>query len=165
MVLATTLQQDEQFKASCAEIYESSCFADLLISSGSPTTVSGLLRLEPEGAGCAASAPAGSLLQASGNEPFWSVLITRQGLMLSSPTQPPLALPHIEEALPDGSLYYSSQADHQLLQIWLTPGHCIDSMSGAYRHLNARLEWQGQILSGCAYYATDNPATPPVITP
>lgn len=145
------------------------CFVDLLVESSSLAQESAKavqwLRIDNESAGCQASYPAGSRLVAQGNEPFWSLLISQQGMLLEQPGQPAQALPHIEEALPDGSLHYSSQVNHEQLNLWLSPQPCTDNMSGAYRHLTARLEWQGQSLSGCAYYTPDNPNLPPVTQP
>lgn len=163
--LSPNMRQREQYTISCEAADSPGCFADVLVQPATltdqPGTLSGILRLEAESAGCATQELAGTLLHVQGNEPFWHIVVSRQGLLLSSPTQEPVALPHMTEQLPDGSLHLSSQANYQHLSLWLTPAICTDSMSGAYRHLSARLEWQGQTLSGCAYYAPDNPTQPP----
>ena len=64
----------------------------------------------------------------------------------------PLALPYLEEQMPNGSLNLSSEANGQRLELWLTPEHCVDSMSGAVQHLSAELRLNGSVLRGCASY-------------
>lgn len=91
-------------------------------------------------------------LRASGNEPFWSILLSSQGLLLNQIDQASVALPYIEEQLADGRLIISSQANHQNLQLWLSPNTCIDSMSGAVHHLTARLQLDQQTHHGCAAF-------------
>lgn len=91
-------------------------------------------------------------LRASGNEPFWSILLSSQGLLLNQIDQASVALPYIEEQLADGRLIISSQANHQNLQLWLSPNTCIDSMSGAIHHLTARLQIDQQTYHGCAAF-------------
>lgn len=163
LVASSDLQQQLQTHCEAQR-----CFVDLLTSSASLSKTAiqpgPLLRIETESAGCQ-TGPAGNQLVAQGNEPFWSLLISQQGMLLEQPGQPALAMPHIEEALPDGSLHYSSQANHEQLNLWISPQPCTDSMSGAYRHLTAHLEWQGQTATGCAYYAPENPNLPPVTQP
>ena len=95
---------------------------------------------------------AGRLIaRASGNEPFWSVSISAKGLILQRPGEEPLAVPYLEEQLPEGRLYFSSEANGHSLSLWLAPQRCQDDMSGALRHLSAELRLDGQRLTGCAY--------------
>lgn len=91
-------------------------------------------------------------IRASGNEPFWSILLSPQGLLLNQIDQASVALPYIEEQLADGRLIISSQANHQNLQLWLSPNTCTDSMSGAIHHLTARLQLDQQTYHGCAAF-------------
>ena len=110
-------------------------------------------RLQHEGHGCNAENFQQLMLRASGNEPFWSLRITRQGMLLERPDQPPLALPYLEEQLPGGQASFSSEADNQRLNLWVAPQRCVDSASGAVSHLSAELRLDdGQTLRGCAYY-------------
>jgi len=92
------------------------------------------------------------ILRVHGNEPFWALLLTTDGLLLAQPDQQPLALPYIEEQLPDGFTYISSQADQEQLQLWISPQQCTDSMSGNFNHLSAMLDWNGHIFNGCGHY-------------
>lgn len=140
-------------------------FMDLAVTanpaSATRLSVSTIYRIEHEGFGCADPDLAQLQLRAFGNEPFWSLRQSAQGLLLEQPGQPALALPYIEEQLPNGMHLLSSEADQQDLQLWLTPKRCTDSMSGSVYHLNAELHWQGQTHTGCAYYgAHRNNVTP-----
>jgi putative lipoprotein len=110
-----------------------------------------LYRLQAEGQGCQDADFPRLIARASGNEPFWSVSISAQGLVLQRPGEKPLALPYLEEQLPEGRLYFSSEADGQRLSLWLAPQRCQDEMSGALRHLSAELRLNDQRLTGCAY--------------
>ena len=129
-------------------------FADIKgkISSPNTFTVSQLYRAQAGGYGCNDSNFQLLLLKANGNEPFWSILQTPKGLILNRPGETPLALPYIEEQLPDGRYYVSTQANQQKLQLWITPKTCTDSMSGALYHLSAQLQWNQQRFNGCAAF-------------
>ena len=110
-------------------------------------------RLQSEGRGCNVENFQHLMLRASGNEPFWSLHITRQGMLFERPDHPPLALPYLEEQLPGGQASFSSEADNQRLNLWVAPQRCVDSASGAVSHLSAELRLDdGQTLRGCAYY-------------
>ncbi|NHN78364.1 hypothetical protein HA520_13925 [Azotobacter chroococcum] len=111
-----------------------------------------IYRLELGGRSCKDPDFSQMLLRAAGNEPSWSVSVGTKGLLLQRPGQPPLALPYLEEQLPGGSLNLTSEADGRRLELWVAPQHCIDSMSGAIRHMSAELRLDGQVQRGCAYY-------------
>lgn len=111
-----------------------------------------LYRLQTEGHACNDSDFPRLLVRASGHEPDWSILQTPQGLIFNQADQPALVLPYIEEQLPDGRFYISSEANNQDLQLWITPQQCTDSMSGTLYHLSVRLQWNQQTLQGCAAY-------------
>ncbi|WKN23876.1 COG3650 family protein [Azotobacter vinelandii] len=111
-----------------------------------------LYRLELGGQGCKDPDFHRMILRAAGNEPFWSVGVGGKGLLLQRPGQPPLALPYLEEQLPGGSLNLTSEADGRRLELWVAPQRCVDSMSGAVRHLSAELRLDGQVQRGCAYF-------------
>ena len=91
-------------------------------------------------------------ISASGNEPFWNIRLTKQGLILTRPDAEPLALPYLEEQLPNGRIAISSEANNQRLTLWLSPQLCTDSMSGAVSHLTAHLSLDQQQFKGCAYF-------------
>lgn len=135
-------------------------FADLRGSLGSSDKsgvdgrfeASRLYRLELGGQSCRDPDFRRMILRAAGNEPFWSVSVGSRGLLLQRPDQPPLALPYLEEQLPGGSLNLTSEADGRRLELWMAPQRCVDSMSGAIRHLSAELRLDGQVQRGCAYF-------------
>ncbi|MCQ4348460.1 hypothetical protein NGA35_13755 [Pseudomonas stutzeri] len=110
-----------------------------------------LYRLQAEGPGCGEAEFKQLIVRASGNEPAWALRVGARGMLLERPGQPPLALPYLEESLPDGSLGFSSTADGQRLELWLAPGRCEDSMSGTLSHLQAQLRLgDAPPLAGCA---------------
>ncbi|WP_372867888.1 COG3650 family protein, partial [Pseudomonas sp.] len=85
-------------------------------------------------------------------EPSWSVTVSSQGLVLNRAGQEPLALPYLEEQLPENRLNLTSEANGQRLELWAAPQRCVDSMSGAVQHLSAELRLNGQVMRGCAYF-------------
>ncbi len=110
-----------------------------------------LYRLQAEGPGCDDPQFKRQIVRASGHEPEWSVSVSARGMMLERPGSAPLALPYVEESLPDGSLSFSSEANDQRIELWLTPARCEDSMSGTLSHLQARLVLNGAApQTGCA---------------
>ena len=114
-----------------------------------PTTV---YRLQGEGPGCNETGFDRLLLRASGHEPDWSLSVENKGLVLMRPGQPPLAVPYLEEQLPEGRFNLSSEANGQKLELWLAPQRCTDSMSGSVQHLSAELRINGDVQRGCASF-------------
>jgi putative lipoprotein len=114
--------------------------------------VSQLYRIQGEGHGCDDLNFKRLTLRASGNEPFWQVEVGGKGLVLNRPDQPPLALPYLEEQLPEGRLNFSSEANGRRLELWVAPQRCVDGMSGAVSHLSAELRLDGQVQRGCAHF-------------
>lgn len=110
-----------------------------------------LYRLQAEGPGCGQADFKQLIVRASGNEPFWTLRVGARGMVLERPDRAPLALPYLEESLPDGSLSFTSEANGQRIELWLAPGRCEDSMSGTLSHLRARLRLGDEApLDGCA---------------
>lgn len=114
--------------------------------------ISQIYRLQNEGHGCDDLNFKRLTLRASGNEPFWQVEVGSKGLVLNRPDHEPLALPYLEEQLPEGRLSFSSEANGQRLDLWVAPQRCVDGMSGAVNHLSAELRLDGQVLRGCAHF-------------
>lgn len=110
-----------------------------------------LYRLQAEGPGCGEADFKRLIVRASGNEPSWTLRVSTRGMVLERPGQAPLALPYLEESLPDGGLSFTSEANGQRIELWLAPGRCEDSMSGTLSHLQARLRLGDEApLAGCA---------------
>lgn len=114
--------------------------------------VSRVYRIQHEGHSCADANFKRLILRASGNEPGWSLSINNQGMLLEQPDRAPLALPYLEERLPEGRFNFSSDANQQHVELWVAPQRCIDSASGAVSHLSAELRLDNRTLRGCAYY-------------
>ncbi|YCH20615.1 hypothetical protein M1D96_16030 [Pseudomonas sp. D1-3] len=138
----------------------SALFADLRGLMGS-TPISGadgamqvgrVYRLQPEGHGCDDPNFKRTLVRAAGQEPFWSVTVSNQGMVLSGPDREPLALPYMEEQLPEGRINLTSEANGERVELWLAPQRCVDSMSGAVQHMSAQLRLNGKLMRGCAAF-------------
>ncbi|MEG1041833.1 MAG: hypothetical protein RSE94_18120, partial [Pseudomonas sp.] len=91
-------------------------------------------------------------LRAHGNEPDWDLKASGKGMVLTRPGVPELAVPFLEEQLPDGRYNLSTEANGQRVDLWVAPQRCVDSMSGAVSHLSAELRVDGKTMRGCAYY-------------
>ncbi|PRD18424.1 UNVERIFIED_CONTAM: hypothetical protein NCL1_60616, partial [Trichonephila clavipes] len=122
--------------------------------------VSQLYRLQGEGHGCEDLNFKRLTLRASGTEPFWQLEVGSKGLVLNRPEHEPLALPYLEEQLPEGRLNFSSEANGQRLELWVAPQRCVDGMSGAVNHLSAELRLDGQLKAASQegdHHATSSP--------
>ncbi|WP_312514134.1 COG3650 family protein [Stutzerimonas nitrititolerans] len=111
-----------------------------------------LYRVQAEGHGCDAQGFRQLLLAAHGNEPGWSLRVTREGMLLERMDHSPLALPYLEEQLPGGQTHFSSEANGQQIGLWVAPQRCVDDASGAVSHLTAELRLGDGVFRGCAYY-------------
>ena len=122
--------------------------ASLVNQAVSPTTV---YRLQGEGFGCDDPDFKRLALRATGNT--WSASISKQGMLLTRVDTPPLAVPYVEEALPNAHRSYTSQANGKTIELWISPGQCVDAASGMRTTFTAQLlidqEKVGE--AGCAY--------------
>ncbi|HBX57543.1 COG3650 family protein [Pseudomonas sp. UBA2684] len=114
-------------------------------------TLSQVYRLQREGHACDDLNFKRTTLRAGGHEPGWNVTVSNQGLILNRPDQQPLALPYLEEQLPEGRFNLTSEANGQRVELWVAPQRCVDSMSGTVQHLSAELRLNGEVMRGCAY--------------
>lgn len=79
------------------------------------------------------------LIAQAGNAPAgWSIKVMTQGLLLERAGQPTVALPYVEEQLPDGLVEFSSAANGQRIRLSISPELCINPSLGWYP-LRARL--------------------------
>ena len=111
-----------------------------------------LYRVQREGRACDDPNFKRQVLSASGNEPSWHVSVNAKGMVLERPNQEPLALPYLEEQLPDGRFNLTSEANGLRLELWLAPQRCVDSASGAVSFLSAELRSNGKVERGCGYF-------------
>jgi putative lipoprotein len=103
-----------------------------------------------EGGGCAAPAPAYRVL-ARGNEPFWSVEIDDDQLLLRQADAAAAAKFSVQETQDaEGSVTYRGISGNKTLEITVTNSPCSDSMSGEYFAYMADLTLEGRTLRGCA---------------
>lgn len=117
-----------------------------------------LYRLDPSAGACEDPNFKQLTLRASGHEPEWDLKASGKGMVLNRTGQEPLALPFLEEQMPSGGVNLSSEANGQRVELWVAPQRCVDSATGAVRHLRAELRIDGKALQGCGYYggARDN---------
>lgn len=138
----------------------STVYADLSgqLTAGTATEADGRLvldtvyRLRAEGDICNDLNFQPTVINASGTEPDWSVLVSNKGLLLTRPSEKPLVLPYLVEELPEGRTSISSEANGQRIELWVTPQRCVNPMSGEVQHLSAELRINGSVKRGCAYY-------------
>lgn len=135
-------------------------FADLrgrlgaspVASSDGQITLSRLYRLQNKGPSCDDPNFKQTVLHADGEEPFWNIDLNAQGMRLTGPDKHPLALPYLEEQLPENRLSFTSEANGQHLDLWVTPQRCVDSATGTVSHLSAELRLNGKLMRGCAWF-------------
>jgi putative lipoprotein len=103
------------------------------------------------------------VVQANAQDGQWSISINSQGLLLNRPDQEPLAVPYIEEQLPDGRFDFSTQANGESINLWIAPERCVDAKQQRIQSLSATLNLNGQLTQGCAYFggARNLPAAAP----
>ena len=109
-------------------------------------------RLQAEGQTCHDLNFLPTVINASGTEPDWNVLVSNKGMLLKRLDKDPLVLPYVVEQLPEGRTSIASEANGERVELWVTPQRCINSMSGGVQHLSAELRLNGTVMRGCAYY-------------
>ena len=91
-------------------------------------------------------------LHVNGNSPKWNINVSPKGMVLERPGKESLALPYLEEQLPEGRFSVSSEANDQRIELWVAPQRCVDSADGSVQHLTAELRINSQVFRGCGYY-------------
>lgn len=91
-------------------------------------------------------------VHASGHNPDWELKVSGSGMVLNRTGEAPLALPYLEEQLPDGRLNLSSAANDQRIDVWLAPQRCVDGASVQF--LAAEIRVNGQAQRGCGYFGS-----------
>jgi uncharacterized membrane protein len=89
-----------------------------------------------------------SLFRAHGNEPFWAVDVTPQGVTLQRPEQPDLTAEYqpLEKTATGGRTFTSDK-----FTLTLTPGFCHDNMGEATFGWDATVTVGKDTLKGCAF--------------
>jgi uncharacterized membrane protein len=88
--------------------------------------------------------------RASGNEPFWNVVISKDAVVFSELGKPRLAFPYVEPRVSAGRWWYSSKNDGRSIEIIIDEIRCIDSMSGEHFSFAAKVVLDGRTYTGCA---------------
>lgn len=91
-------------------------------------------------------------LHVNGNKPAWNVNVSGKGMVIERQDKPALAVPFVEEQLPDGRFSVSSEANGNKMELWVAPQRCVDSVDGSVQHLTAELRINGETVRGCGYY-------------
>ena len=102
--------------------------------------------------GLASTAPVS--YRCTGNEPFWSLDISPEGIVFQSPESPPVTYPYTASKNNDGSLEFNTSLNtstaKSTLKVVLTPGDCSDGMSDIQYPYSVEVVRDGQRLRGCA---------------
>jgi uncharacterized membrane protein len=85
----------------------------------------------------------GTLWRAAGNEPFWSVIMTEDGLTVRMPAEPPRVVPFTTQL---GPVFLGDG-----LRVAFTPGLCADTMVDTMFGWSVTLEVDNRTLTGCGF--------------
>jgi putative lipoprotein len=91
-------------------------------------------------------------LHVNGNNPAWNVNVSGKGMVIERLGKDSIAVPYVEEQLPDGRFSISSEANGNTMELWVAPQRCVDSVNGSVQHLTAELRLNGVTQRGCGYY-------------
>jgi putative lipoprotein len=113
-----------------------------------------LRRADPAGAGCRENLRFFEL-RAWGDDPFWRVDVSRNGIIWSSYGAPSsLAFPYGPPRRDGGTIRYAAVrdgAERHELELAMKPGRCVDLRTGALTWLTVEARLDGRSLRGCAY--------------
>jgi putative lipoprotein len=113
-----------------------------------------LRRADPAGAGCRENLRHFEL-RAWGDDPFWRVDVSRNGIIWSSYSAPSsLAFPYGPPRREGATIRYASAregAERHELDLLMKPGRCTDPRTGAVTWLTVEARLDGRTLRGCAY--------------
>lgn len=113
-----------------------------------------LRRADPTGAGCRENLRHFEL-RAWGDEPFWRVDVSRNGIIWSSYAAPSsVAFPYGPPRRDGATIRYAAVrdgADRHELDLYMKPGRCTDPRTGAVTWLTVEAKLDGRTLRGCAY--------------
>lgn len=118
-------------------------------------TIRSLRRAEPssEGFGCEESVDAFEF-RATGQEPFWHLRVTPDGLLLSTPLIPSTVFEATPASMAAGGWEYTSESsgpEALAITAIFREGRCSDTMTGAVFSWTAELDIGGEQLRGCAW--------------
>jgi putative lipoprotein len=111
-----------------------------------------LYRVERAGQACEDPNFKRLTLHVNGNNPAWNVNVSGKGMVIERLGKDSIAVPYVEEQLPDGRFSVSSEANGNTMELWVAPQRCVDSVNGSVQHLTAELRLNGITQRGCGYY-------------
>jgi putative lipoprotein len=113
-----------------------------------------LRRADPAGAGCRENLRFFEL-RAWGDDPFWRVDVSRNGIIWSSYGAPSsVAFPYGPPRRDGAAIRYAAVregAERHELELQMKPGRCTDPRTGAVTWLSVEARLDGRALRGCAY--------------
>ena len=113
-----------------------------------------LRRADPAGAGCRENLRHFEL-RAWGDDPFWRVDVSRNGIIWSSYSAPSsVAFPYGPPRRDGATIRYAAVrdgAERHELDLLMKPGRCTDARTGAVTWLTVEARLDGRALRGCAY--------------
>jgi putative lipoprotein len=113
-----------------------------------------LRRADPAGVGCRENLRHFEL-RAWGNDPFWRVDVSRNGIIWSSYGAPTsLAFPYGPPRREGATIRYAAAregTERHELDLLMKPGRCTDPRTGAVTWLTVEARLDGRTLRGCAY--------------
>lgn len=113
-----------------------------------------LRRADPAGAGCRENLRHFEL-RAWGDDPFWRVDVSRNGIIWSSYGAPSsVAFPYGPPRRDGAAIHYAvvrEGAERHELELLMKPGRCTDPRTGAVSWLSVEARLNGRALRGCAY--------------
>jgi putative lipoprotein len=95
--------------------------------------------------------------RAYGNEPFWSVWISSEGIVVKMPGYEDRRWTDIEERTTEEGVQFAAKGPSGPLWVRIVDGPCHDTMSGAYFAYAARLQIGDEAFMGCALKGTGQP--------
>ncbi|MGW8223902.1 MAG: COG3650 family protein [Syntrophobacteria bacterium] len=87
--------------------------------------------------------------RASGNEPFWNVVISKAAMVFSELGNTQLTFPYAEPRVFATSWGYSSKTDGTSIEITIDEIRCVDYMSGEHFSFAAKVVLNGRTYTGC----------------
>ena len=119
-----------------------------------------LRRADPAGAGCRENLRHFEL-RAWGDDPFWRVDVSRNGIIWSSYGAPSsVAFPYGPPRRNGAAIHYAvvrEGAERHELELLMKPGRCTDPRTGAVTWLSVEARLNGRALRGCAYEGERTP--------
>lgn len=111
--------------------------------------VRSLLRAEREGFACSENLT-DVIYRARGNEPAWKLDLRHDNLSFASMGSGEVLFPTPEVAITDSGLAISGKSGQDTIEVEITAGRCIDTMSGSIYSFTTTITTPDQRYSGCA---------------